>query len=77
MRVQFAGHFFRAPHEMASKFVLWKQNCTGRQKNCTTYPNVIAQDTGISLQDFIGRAMRQREVWRGLVNSTISTEVEQ
>jgi hypothetical protein len=32
-RVQFAGHCFRASKEMASNFVLWKPNSTGRRNS--------------------------------------------
>ena len=55
-RVQFAGHCFRASNEMASKFVLWKPDCIGSRNSCKiTYPDVIANDTGISLQDLGGQ----------------------
>ena len=76
-RIQFAGHCFRASNEMASKFVLWKPNRSGRRNSCkTTYPDVIAKDTGISFQD-LGGAMGDREVWGSFVKSAISTAVEQ
>ena len=75
-RVQFAGHCFRASKEMASEFVLWKPNSTGRKNSCKlTYPDVIAKDTGIDFND-LGSAMGNREVWGGLVKSIISMEVE-
>ena len=76
-RIQFAGHCFRASNEMASKFVLWKPNRSGRRNSRKmTYPDVIAKDTGISFQD-LGGAMGDREVWGSFVKSAISTAVEQ
>ena len=75
-RVQFAGHCFRASKEMASNFVLWKPNSTGRRNSCKlTYPDVISRDTGIDFND-LGSAMGDREVWGSLVKSMTSTEVE-
>ena len=75
-RVQFAGHCFRASKEMASNFVLWKPNSTGRRNSCKlTYPDVISRDTGIDFND-LGSAMGDREVWGSLVKSITSTEVE-
>jgi hypothetical protein len=74
-RVQFAGHCFRASNEMASKFVLWKPKSIGRKGCKLTYPDVIASDTGIDLND-LGKAMGDRNVWSSLVKSVISTDVE-
>ena len=55
-RIQFAGHCFRASNEMASKFVLWKPNRSGRRNSCKmTYPDVIAKDTDISFQALGGQ----------------------
>ena len=74
-RVQFAGHCFRASKEMASNFVLWKPNSTGRRNSRKlTYPDVISRDTGIDFND-LGSAMGDREVWGSLVKSMTSTEV--
>ena len=75
-RVQFAGHCFRASNEMASSFILWKPEANGRKSHRLTYPNVIAKDTGLELED-LGEAMGNRVVWGNLVNSMVSTAVEE
>ena len=75
-RVQFAGHCFRASGEMVSSLILWKPESNGRRGHKLTYPDVLAKDTGIRLED-LGEAMGNREVWGGLVNSMVSTDVEQ
>ena len=75
-RVQFAGHCFRASGEMVSSLILWKPRSNGRRGHKLTYPDVLAKDTGIRLED-LGEAMGNREVWGGLVNSMVSTDVEQ
>ena len=60
---------------MASSFILWKPESNGRKSNRQTYPNVIAKDTGLELED-LGEAMGNRVVWGNLVNSMVSTGVE-
>ena len=73
-RVQFAGHCFRAENEIISTLLLWKPSQSrGRS---LSYPAVISRDTGIIEQD-LGKVMVNREVWRSIVNSIISTKVEQ
>ena len=73
-RVQFAGHCFRATNEVVSPFILWKPQPVGRKSLKLTYPNVIARDTGIRLEE-LGVAMQDRDFWRDIV-SEISTAVE-
>ena len=75
-RVQFAGHCFRASEEMVSSFILWKPEPNGRRGQKLTYPDVLVKDTGIRLDD-LGEAMGNRVVWGNLVNSMVSTDVEQ
>ena len=73
-RVQFAGHCFRAENEIISTLLLWKPSQSrGRS---LSYPAVISRDTGIIEQE-LGQVMMDREVWRNIVNSIISTKVEQ
>ena len=73
-RVQFAGHCFRAENEIISTLLLWKPSQSrGRS---LSYPAVISRDTGIIEQD-LGKVMMDREVWRNVVNSIISTKFEQ
>ena len=73
-RVQFAGHCFRAENEIISSLLLWKPSQSrGRS---LSYPSVISRHTGIIEQD-LGRVMMDREVWRSIINSIISTKVEQ
>ena len=74
-RVQFAGHCYRAKNEVVSPLILWKPKSTGRRSQRLTFPDVISRDTGINKQD-LGTAMSDREFWRGVVNSVISTAVE-
>ena len=75
-RVQFAGHCFRASKEVVSPFILWKPKPIGRRSQKLTYPDVIARDTGISKNE-LGVAMQDRETWKKLVESMISTAVEE
>ena len=73
-RVQFAGHCCRAEKEIISTLLLWKPSQSrGRS---LSYPAVISRDTGIIEQD-LGKVMMDREVWRNVVNSIISTKFEQ
>ena len=73
-RVQFAGHCFRAANEVISPLILWKPKPIGRKSWKLTYPDVIARDSGIGLED-LGVAMQDRDFWRDIVSS-ISTAVE-
>ena len=75
-RVQFAGHCFRASKEVVSPFILWKPKSEGKKSHKLTYPDVIANDTGIRMSE-LGTAMEDREVWGGLVGSILSTVVEE
>ena len=74
-RVQFAGHCFRAENEIISTLLLWKPSRSNRGRRLS-YPDVISRDTGIQKQDLCN-AMMDRDFWRDLVNSIVSTKVEQ
>ena len=75
-RVQFAGHCCRAENEVISTLLLWKPSSRNTRGRTLSYPDVISRDTGIQKQD-LRNAMMDREVWRNLVNSIVSTTVEQ
>ena len=71
-RLQFAGHCFRASKEVVSSFILWKPKPNGRRRNGLTYPDVLSRDSGIS-QSELGGAMGDRDTWRSIVKSILST----
>ena len=75
-RVQFAGHCFRATSEIISPLVLWKPNSVGRRSRKLTYVDTLVRDTGLEIQD-IKTAMLDRNCWREIVQSIVSTAVEQ
>ena len=75
-RVQFAGHCFRATSEIISPLVLWKPNSVGRRSRKLTYVDTLVRDTGLDLQD-LKTAMLDRNCWREIVQSIVSTAVEQ
>ena len=58
-RVQFAGHFFRAENEIIFSLLLWNTNETSSRK--LRYPDVIARDIGIDIND-LGTVMLDREI---------------
>ena len=66
-RVQFAGHCYRAEDEIISSLLFWKPSAPNRS-NRLTYPDVIARDTGIQVQD-LPVAMAHRSVWKSVVCS--------
>ena len=74
-RVQFADHCLRAENEIISSLLLWSPAYQTRSRKLS-YPDVIARDVGINMQN-LSTAMKDREVWRSLVDSIISTTVEQ
>ena len=74
-RVQFAGHCHRAENEIISSLILWRPSANGRRSRKLTFPDVISRDTGINKQD-LSTAMKDRECWREIVDSIISTAVE-
>ena len=75
-RVQFAGHCFRATSEIISPLVLWKPSSVGRRSRKLTYVDTLVRDTGLDLQD-LKTAMLDRKCWREIVQSIVSTAVEQ
>ena len=74
-RVQFAGHCLRATNEVVSPLILWKPKSIGRRRKKLTFPDVISRDSGIDKQD-LEIAMLDRDFWRGIVDSVVSTAVE-
>ena len=74
-RVQFAGHCCRAEGEVISSLLLWKPPSQSRRGRKLSYPDTLARDTGIEHQDLC-KAMKDRELWRDVVDSMVSTKVE-
>ena len=74
-RTQFAGHCQRATNEIISSLVLWKPRADGRKGRKLTFPDVISRDTNIRLEN-LKTAMEDREFWKSVVQSVVSTEVE-
>ena len=74
-RVQFAGHCFRADSEVISSLLLWKPSSDQTRGRKLSFPDVISRDTGIRTED-LGTAMKDREVWRSIVDSMLSTAVD-
>ena len=74
-RVQFAGHCCRAEGEVISSLLLWKPPSQSRRGRKLSYPDTLARDTGIQHQDLC-KAMKDRELWRDVVDSMVSTKVE-
>lgn len=74
-RVQFAGHCYRAQSEIISSLLLWKPISARSRGRKLSFPDVISRDTGIRVEE-LGTAMKDREVWRGMVNSVLSTTVD-
>ena len=75
-RVQFAGHCCRAENEVISTLLLWNPVSGETRGRKLSYPDVISRDVDIRRQD-LSNAMMDREVWRNIVNSIVSTAVEQ
>ena len=75
-RAQFAGHCLRAENEVISSLLLWNPVSNQPRGRTLSFPDVISRDAGIRKQD-LGAAMKDREVWHSIVNSVISTAVEQ
>jgi len=75
-RTQFAGHCQQATKEMISSLVLWKLPISGRKLRKLTFPDVISRDALALYFDDLKTAMEDREVWKSLVKSVVSTEFE-
>ena len=75
-RVSFAGHCCRAEQELISDLHLWKPFSRNKRGRKLTYPDGISRDVGLKQED-LRTAMMDREVWRGYVDSIISTAVKQ
>ena len=74
-RVQFAGHCFRADAEVISSLLLWRPSYGKSRRRKQSFPDVISRDTGFSTED-LRTAMRDRNVWSGVVQSMVATAVE-
>ena len=74
-RAQFAGHCFRADKEIVSSLVLWNPTPRMGRGRRLSFPDVISRDTGVHKED-LNVAMQDRERWREIVKSIVSTEVE-
>ena len=74
-RVQLAGHCFRADAEVISSLLLWKPGYGKSRRRKLSFPDVISRDTGFSTED-LRTAMRDRNVWSGVVQSMVATAVE-
>ena len=74
-RVQFAGRCFRADSEIISSLLLWKPTFDHTRGRKLSFPDVISRDTGIRTQD-MGTVMKDREVWRSIVDSMLSSAVD-
>ena len=74
-RIRFAGHCLRSDNEIISSLILWKPRPVGTRSRRLTFSDVISRDTGICKLD-LETAMRDREYWREVVKSVISTMVE-
>ena len=74
-RTQFAGHCCRVNKEIISSLLLWKPPITIRRGRKLSFPDVISRDTGLCKED-LNTAMRDRDVWREIVNAMVSTAVE-
>ena len=75
-RAQFAGHCFRATTEIISSLVLWKPKSVGRRSRKLSFVDTLKRDTNLQDQD-LKTAMLDRECWREIVKSIVSTAVEQ
>ena len=56
--------------------VLWKPKSVGRRTRKLTYVGTLVRDTGLDIQD-LKTAMLDRNCWREIVQSIVSTAVEQ
>ena len=70
-RLCLAGHCVRHPEEEASKLILWetRQGKGRRGWQQVTYIDNIKADTGLETTDEVFTAMKDRKVWRAIVNS--------
>ena len=73
-RVQFAGHCLRASSEIISPVVLYKSHSIGRRSRKLNYVDTIKRDTGL-LEEDLKTSMLDRECWRKVVKSLVSTTV--
>ena len=72
-RLQFAGHCHRATQEIIPSLLLWRPVGSVVSRKLT-YPEVIARDTGLEIQD-LSTVMEDRGVWREIVKSIPSSRV--
>ena len=62
--------------EIISHLLVWKPASRNNRGCKRTYPDVIPKDVRIKQED-MSNAMMDHELWRNMVNSIVSTAVEQ
>ena len=75
MTATYRSYSFRADSEIISSLLLWKPTFDHTRGRKLSFPVVISRDTGIRTQD-LGTVMKDREVWRSIVDSMLSTAVD-
>ena len=50
-RTRFVGHYFRAKDQVISDLLLWRLPCSRRGNRPLTYPDILARDTGLVLNE--------------------------
>ena len=58
-RARFAGHCFRAKDQVISDLLLWRLPCPRRRNRPLAYPDTLARDTGLVLNE-LAQAMANR-----------------
>ena len=73
-RLQLAGHCFRHPELSSQPLVLWepKHGNRGRGRPRATYVERLKRDTGASDTAELATMMKNRKVWRSMVNGRLS-----
>lgn len=72
-RTRFDGRFYRAKGQIISDVILWRLPCAKRESRPLTFPDTLARDTGLDLNELL-QAMLDRSLWQDVVKS-ISTVV--
>ena len=73
-RLKLAGHCVRHPEEVASNLVLWQpsQGKPNRGRKRKTYLDNLMSDTNMESVDDLRSLMKDRDLWRCLVNNCCS-----
>ena len=77
-RLRFSGHCFRADNQPISKLLFWSPNEGKRGKGAgmKTFPKMIKEDTGLTLEQEIKGLMADRKLWRQTVDRTIVSSMD-